>query len=521
MIKEAYDRLTSSREGFLEQARSQSEITIPSLIPPDGQSEDFSHLYQPYQSVGAFGVNALSNKLTGALYPPTEPFFKLVIKPGTDEEKALTSDQLNELDMKMSEIEQLIIGQFAKRGDRAAITETMKHLVVGGNALLHIGEERSRTYSLDRYVAVRDGNGSLLKVITKDVFSYETFKESHPELESIHEAHRGNRAYDPKSIEVYTEMCRLDNKWVVREEAAGKLIGKSLRSYPLDKPPYIALRYNRIDGQSYGRGYVENLFGDLRSLESLSKSLVEGAAISARIVHLVDPNGFLGIEAFERALNGDVLPGQPGNVSTVGVDKSPDLAVAANEVARIEARLNQAFMLAAAGQRDAERVTATEIRSLAAEVEQVLGGAYAILAEEFQRPFIMRLMDVLQKDGLIPEFKEGLIDVSIVTGVSAIGRGIDRDRLTQFFTALYNTFGAELIAKYINVPGAIAKLSASFGISLVGLIKTPEEIAQEEQLAQQAALAQTLGPSAIQAAGKVTQTQLQGDLNNASTETPS
>ena len=34
-------------------------------------------------------------------------------------------------------------------------------------------------------------------------------------------------------------------------------IPKTQGSFPIDKSPYIPLRFNRVDGEDYGRGYVE------------------------------------------------------------------------------------------------------------------------------------------------------------------------------------------------------------------------------------------------------------------------
>ena len=57
-----YRQLEQSRQSFLDRARDCSELTIPSLIPPDVHNAT-SDLYQPYQGIGARGVNNLASKL--------------------------------------------------------------------------------------------------------------------------------------------------------------------------------------------------------------------------------------------------------------------------------------------------------------------------------------------------------------------------------------------------------------------------------------------------------------------------
>ena len=42
--------------------------------------------------------------------------------------------------------------------------------------------------------------------------------------------------------------------------------------------------------EDYGRGRVEEFIGDLRSLNGLSQSLVEGASVASKVIFLVSPS---------------------------------------------------------------------------------------------------------------------------------------------------------------------------------------------------------------------------------------
>jgi hypothetical protein len=100
------------------------------------------------------------------------------------------------------------------------------------------------------------------------------------------------------------------------------------------------------------------------------------------------------------------------------------------------------------------------------------------------------------------------VDISIVTGTAGIGRGIDRERLGGFLAALQQTLGGDTLQKYTRPEVIIARLAASFGIDLQGLIKTPEELAAETQQATEQATISQLGAPAIQAAGQVVKEQV-------------
>ena len=67
-----YERLASDRLTFLDRARRCSELTIPTLVPPQAHSKATIY-YTPWQGIGARGVNNLASKLLLSLLPPNSP----------------------------------------------------------------------------------------------------------------------------------------------------------------------------------------------------------------------------------------------------------------------------------------------------------------------------------------------------------------------------------------------------------------------------------------------------------------
>jgi hypothetical protein len=45
--------------------------------------------------------------------------------------------------------------------------------------------------------------------------------------------------------------------------------------WPIDEPPFMALRWSVVECEDYGRSYVEEYIGDLIALEGLSKAIVQ------------------------------------------------------------------------------------------------------------------------------------------------------------------------------------------------------------------------------------------------------
>ena len=155
---------------------------------------------------------------------------------------------------------------------------------------------------------------------------------------------------------------------------------------------------------------------------------------------------------------------------------------------QIEQRLAQAFMLA--DMRDAERVTAEEVRLSALQIENSLGSIYSILTTEFQVPYVARKLDILTRAGKVPKMDDSLVKPVMTVGLAAVGRGNDLEQLVRFTNTLGQTIGPEGMAQFVKPTELIKRLAYSMGIDILGLVKSEEELAIEAQQQQQLALAQ-------------------------------
>ena len=135
--------------------------------------------------------------------------------------------------------------------------------------------------------------------------------------------------------------------------------------------------------------------------------------------------------------------------------------------------------------RNAERVTAEEVRLTQAELEQQLGGLFSLLTVEFLIPYLNRTLLVLQRSNEIPKLPKDLVRPKIVAGINALGRSGDREALTTFMQTVAATLGAEAILKYVNPTEAIKRLAAAEGIDVLNLVKSEQQLQQELQQAQQ------------------------------------
>ena len=486
-----YQSCSINREVFLERARDSSELTLPTLIPPKSAS-NVTRYPTPYQGIGARGVNNLASKLLLALLPPNSPFFRMKIDDYVIKELEGEQQLKTEIESGLSQIERAIMTDIELNADRVAIFEALKHLIIAGNVLLYVSDEGLRVFSLERFVCKRDPMGNVLEIVTKESLSPTSLPKE------IVEAVKARLDSDEKTVELYTHVYKDKNKWSVYQEVKGIELPKSRGTFPLDASPYIPLRWNRVDGEDYGRGFVEEYYGDLKSLEGLTKAIVEGSAAASKVLFMVSPNGTTRARKLAESPNGAIIEGQANDVSVLQLNKFADFRIAYDAMRGIEQRLQLAFLLNASVQRDAERVTAEEIRYMAQELEDTLGGVYSILSQEFQLPYVMRKMRVMEKGNKLPQLPKNTVRPSIITGLEALGRGNDKNKLISFLSTLSQTLGADVIQQFVNIPDAIKRLATSEGIDPEGLIKSQEEIQQEMQQQQLLQAAQNIDPNQVQ-----------------------
>ncbi len=486
--KKRYDKLSSDRSQFLNIAYEGTLLTLPYLVSRDEMTTNSArNIKTPWQSVGAKGVVALASKLMLAILPPQTSFFKLQLNDAELQEN-FEAEVRSELDLSFAKIERTILESIAASNDRVVIHQALKHLVVAGNVLIFMGKEGLKMYPLNRYVIERDGNGNVIEIVTKESINKKLIEDDLPaevlrKKSVVDEYDEDSGQGSDDDCDVYTHIKREGTKFIWHQEVYGHKLKKSNGTAPVDSTPWLPLRFNSVDGENYGRGRVEEFMGDLKSLEALSQALVEGSAAAAKVVFTVSPSSTTKPQTLANAGNGAIIQGRPDDIGVVQVGKGADFATAYEMSQQIERRLSEAFLILSV--RQSERTTAEEVRMTQMELEQQLGGLFGLLTAEFLVPYLNRKLSTFQKSGEIPRLPKGLVKPTIVAGVNALGRGQDRESLAAFLTTISQTMGPESIMQHINAEEVIKRLAAAQGIDVLNLVRSMQEIQQEQQAMQQ------------------------------------
>ena len=494
--EQRYRALESDRNYYLDRARKSAKLTIPYLIPtsnePTPQNREVYAL--PWNGIGARGVLNLASRMLLALLPPTEAFFRFTVDEVKLAEQGADPSLQSEFELALARMEREVLRSIETSNDRVAFHEALLHLVVGGNVLLYVAKEGLRVYHLNRYVCSRDPMGNPLEVVTCEELAVNVLP---PEAKAVLEEEdttgivgdrNPTKGYD-KTVKIYTHVEWSKTKVNWYQELKGKKIPGTEGTAPINSNPWMPLRMSRVDGQPYGVGYVESAaLADLSTAEALSQAVAEGSLAHAKVIYMVRPNGVTRAKDIADAPNGAVVSADANDVECLQSQKAQDMQVAMQGLSRIEARLAQAFMLADV--RDSERTTAEEVRLQALQIENSLGSIYSILTTEFQVPYVTRKLDLLTREGKLPKLPKDLIKPVVSVGLAAVGRGNDLEKIVRFVTTVGQTMGPEALQMFVEPSELIKRLASSLGIDILGLVKTQDQLAQEQQQAQQQAMAQ-------------------------------
>lgn len=491
----------------------------------------------PWQSLTAEGVNNLSNRILLALFPSGVPFIDIKeTKKELMKYTALSPPDRGKLKaliiQALAKVKQEFADGVSEDADRAIHYDTCRHLLVGGNHCEYTDPKTGKmtSYPLEEFMTWRDRTGNLFEWIIQTPLAYQTLPEDVKKL--VNQGGYGpndadkpgdGKVSDPDQwaairnpiwspINVYTHGELVGDTWLVHDEAWGEIVPGSQQKYPKDELPWNFIRFIALKGEPYGRSYCEDYEGDIQTYDAVNQVITEGGAVMAKLIYLVKPGSSVNKKAFSEAANGAVLTGDVEEIGTVKADKQADLTIVANQIDRIEKRLERIFIMNQAATRDAERVTAEEVKFMIKQLEGTLGGVYSNLVVGWQRPYAVQKIKALQKRGDMTALPKGTTKVTILTGDAAFARADQGDDLMEFVKDAVEILTPPVAEKYIKIGNLLSRVASARVIDTDGLLMSDDEVQQQEQQEQMQALKEKAAPAAVTALGGMAQNSQQAAL---------
>lgn len=476
---------------LLTAAEQFAKWTLPTVFTKDISGNDGRRtaLHRDYQSYGALLLNNAAAKVTQALFPENLSFFKLQDTTFTLNAMApiIGEDQAASV---FSNLETRACARVFLNAGYAAKNYAVKLLMITGNALEYRDpvSKRTHVYTVRDYAVKRDGSGAVMKIILRERIAMADLPDDFLTMYDW-----GNK--DPYcDVDLYTGIFRKVTSdgnvtYVVTQEVDDKPVGEE-SVYPENLCPYIPLTWNLVHGEHYGRGLVEDYAGGLARLSELSRSLTLYEVEMTRLVHLVLPAAGVDVDELQEAECGDYVQANgEGVVAHEGGDSRKAEVVKA-EIQQLFGDLARAFMYSG-NTRDAERVTATEIRANINEAQATLGDAYSNLAEVWHQRLAYLLL-VEEKPDILPVLQEGGFRLDIMVGTAALNRSSQVDKLLEATLQVQQILPVLVQAsKRFNGDLIIDAIFAGYGIDRASMSYTKEQLQQQEKMAQDVQAAQT------------------------------
>lgn len=470
--------------------------TLPYLYLID-EIQGKTELQRDYQSVGAQATNHLANKIAMVLFRPGMPFFRLDLTPEQLEELEGEGLSGEDVDLALSLAEKEGSKQLAKNKLRTAIMTALKTIIVLGDSLMYLPKNKpAQVYNLKDYIILRDMSGVAYKIITRDTHVLATLPE---DVRNLVVAGNPGIVDEDAEVSIYTGVERQsDGRYSVWQEIDNLFrVPRKIGMYTSDELPWIPITWNLTRGYNYGTGLVEEYAGDFHTFSNLAEALVNLSSIVSDIKILVNPMGQTDVEDLNDSASGTYVYGNAEDISFLQLEKFQDMNFLHQQMETYARRIGAGFLFNTAVTRDAERVTAEEIRLQANELEGSLGGVYSHLAEDMQLPIAKRVMIDLDE-----AFKD--IEPTIITGMESLTRTSELDQMMLFFGDL--AMLAELppeISRRLNYREVMNKLGAARQVDYKDFMLTEDEVKQNRE---EDARLETQGQANVEAAKAQNQT---------------
>ncbi len=467
--------------------------TVPYICPEDNTQTQ--EKVRSNVAMGARVVNHLSNRIVDVMFPNDRPFFSMPPTPkfkrelrrelGDEEDDGqATAKALGRLSKVTNDVIEDSMREFDLTSYRPIAIEAVKHAIISGGCMVRRYNDNKRSvYGIKDYSVTRDARGDMTAVMLKDTKKYQSLSKS---MQELLEGYTPDKYSSTGEVTIYSyfERCSED-VWVGVQSIEKYILPDTLDTYSNVTLPVFDINWNLARGETYPRGLVEDHVTLFHNIDVTTEAIIDLIGLAADIKFLVNPGSGLNVEELNRAARGTYHSGQSGDVTTIEFQHRAELSVLIDQVAAWERQLAQIFLLSSGSVRDAERVTAAEIRTFTRELESAFGGLYSKLALVWQRreaEWLLQQVDIADYDKELSQD----FDVVITTGVESLSREgqLDSFRLAINDLQLLDQIPEDTRAR-MDINGIAEFLFDQRGLDFTRFLLTDEQFQAVQQQQQQ------------------------------------
>jgi hypothetical protein len=256
--------------------------------------------------------------------------------------------------------------------------------------------------------------------------------------------------------------------------------------------PWIVFREMVVPGEVLGRGRIMQVLPDIKTCNKVVEFVLRNAALSIAGVYTAQDDGVINPYTLQIA-PGVVIPvgsNDNSNPTLRALDRAGDFNVSELILSDLRDRINKVLFSEPFGDMSQPVKSATEMSLRSQELVMDAGSAFSRLQTEFIEKTIKRSVDILKRNGKIPDIRVDGKEVTI-KHTSPLARAQDQQDLLamQQFMQMGAAFGPEVFGLGAKVEDMVAYIGKKLGINQ-DLLRTEDERKQLQQQAAEAAAAQ-------------------------------
>ncbi|WP_408015415.1 portal protein [Sabulicella rubraurantiaca] len=235
--------------------------------------------------------------------------------------------------------------------------------------------------------------------------------------------------------------------------------------------PFIAFRWLKAPGETYGRGPVTKALPDIRTANRVVELVLKNASIAVTGIWQAEDDGVLN-PATVQLVPGAIIPKAPGSSGLTPLAAPGSFDVSQLVLGDLRARIRQALLADRLGLPQQAQMTATEVLERSAQAARLLGATYGGLQSELLTPLIARSLAILARRGEVPPelLREGRVQLRYESPLARVQGRADAANTLLFVDAV-SRMGVTA-ASQVDAPAAARWLARTLGAPAEILVPT-------------------------------------------------
>lgn len=443
-------------------------------------------------------VDNFDSKLHRTLFPVNRSFFMFDVPTKQLEELGVDAVAAN------TAVEKAVAGCMdilKKKRLYSVLPSLFENCTVTGNGLLYMGlsfSDKIQFISPADFVWRRTASGDVREIIIREVIALEDVHDKDLKKALIedakvdfskHKSEDNNNAGVLEAVQAYIYV-QIDHtgKQLISRYVGPYKVGKTITK-SANEPIFIPVAPTLPVKSQYGIGKVKNAVSSILQIRNATQAYNNMNNLIASMKIAIAPSAYNAVKDSASNTGSKYIPLKSaddmklmpwGNVNMQGTDNS--FQIAKSEISRI-------FQMDSGLVRDAERVTAEEIRLLAEELNAANADLLSSYADQLQEPLVKYALYHLELEdsegnSVTDAIKE--LEVRILTGTEAIGKVSESDNLSTMLVEVSRLKDIpEDVRPMLKIDNIVKMYAQGRGLQTAEIVKSQEEMAQEAQAAKE------------------------------------